>query len=200
MNLALQALSVKKPDAQDQVTGLPVNYSVVERAEVRLTNILLQRSNDWLFKPLRLRVAAGGFGYGDLLGTFYAEGSGFFASYILSGAIGGLALGVNGTFSDEWYRVRAEQLFSPWDLHGANGTMKFLTAEIGSGAWEGWIYARRPGSQSYLFSDQGVGEIGGIGLSIGAGYLRGIWRSNSTFAEGTRPVQREHETLEYDAG
>src|SRR5262245_23806204 len=105
--------------------------------------------------------------------ALYSPTTGFFGEVAVFGGLFGAGGQVQFDVTD-WYGLEVSHGFSPSDLHGAPGSLKFGSLSIAAGVAEIWGSARMKGTKDWLFEDEFIGQVG-AGLGVGGGYLRGQW-------------------------
>jgi hypothetical protein len=126
-------------------------------------------------------------GFGKLILAVYSQSTGFFGEVSLFGGLLGTGGQLELNLYDDWYGLEVSHGFSPSDLHGAPGSLKFAVGSLGGGGAVIWGSARMKGTKDYLFEDCYFGD-GVVGLGAGGGYLRGQWKFEQVWSEDGIPL------------
>jgi hypothetical protein len=154
------------------------------------------KADDWMVKPASFSAVAGKTGFhGRFRMGIYSPRTGFLGDVGLNGSAAGLGANISFDTSDSWLDLDLSTSFSPEDLHGAPGSLKFggWGAIIGGTAIFG--SARLKGSKNYLFEDAQLHESG-VNFGMGAGYIRGQWKLDNVWSQAGNPGSSQAKATE----
>jgi len=144
------------------------------------------KADDWMVKSTSFSAKGGRAGFdGKFLMSIYSPKTGFLGDFSMNGSATGLGANISLDVWG-WIELDLSQSFSPADLHGAPGSLKFGAFGAGLGVTAILGTAGTPGTKGYLFENADLGEIG-VDLGIGAGYVRGLWKIDQVWSNGGGP-------------
>src|SRR5262249_25654843 len=100
---------------------------------------------------------------------------------------------------NDWTELDTSRGFSPDDLHGAPGSLKFGSFGVIIGGTIIRGSARLKGTRDYLFEDAELNESG-LDIGVSLGYVRGQWMFDNVWSKSETPAYQGQVTESVGAG
>jgi len=145
------------------------------------------KTDDWGVKPAIFTAQPGRRGFqGSFRMSIYSSTTGFLGEVSMTGSIAGFGNDVTLSFPLPWQALDTSRSFSPDELNGASGSLKFATFGFGLGANALLGSARLKGTKTFLFENAPLLQ-GGVGLGISAGWVVGQWKIDQVWSDAGLP-------------